>query len=188
MMCVISNNRYVTKRTSFEKLKVVQHNFARFTLGWFVRMTGSKGLFLMVRFVFSYYLFQTYQDHSFQSCTFPLNSIRLFYSLSDRHENWSCCRWTKLSGLDVVGFFIFTLRDEWCALKGAYVDSAFFTPKRAKLWQNKSQTKKSKDVQPCAYILRFVYKKLDSSILIFKKVLLNFVIKLHDLDKRSCTV
>ena len=115
------------------------------------------------------------QDHSFQSCTFPLNSIRLFYSLSDRHENWSCCRWTKLSGLDVVGFFIFTLRDEWCALKGAYVDSAFFTPKRAKLWQNKSQTKKSKDVQPCAYILRFVYKKLDSSILIFKKALLNFV-------------
>ena len=33
MMCVISNYRYVTKRTSFEKLKVVQHNFARFTLG-----------------------------------------------------------------------------------------------------------------------------------------------------------
>ena len=38
------------------------------------------------------------------------------------------------------------------------------------------------------YILKLVYKKLDSSILISKKALLNFVKKLHDLDKRSCTV
>ena len=58
MMCVISNCRYVTKRTSFEKFRVVQHNFARFTLGLFVRMTGSEALFLMIQFVCSYHLFK----------------------------------------------------------------------------------------------------------------------------------
>ena len=37
----------------FWEIKGVQHDFARFTLGWFVRMTGSEALFLMMQFFFS---------------------------------------------------------------------------------------------------------------------------------------